>query len=272
MTTRVDLSGTAFSDVDRVGDTDSVVSYLDEASDKFAAAKDASCGLLRLQPGEKVMDIGCGLGNDLLEMAELIGIHGLAVGVDKSESLILEAQQRARARRVLAQFQIADAEHLPWNSNQFDACRADRLLQHVRNPRLVLDEMVRLLKPGGRIVITDRDWGMVALDSSDDRTTRLILDEAASRIRNPWIGRKLHGFFVSAGLEQISVQTHSINTRSFETADILLDLRSVAEHTVKAGHVSFAAKEAWLDDLSIRNRQGSFLATLTLFVVFGVKP
>jgi hypothetical protein len=113
---------------------------------------------------------------------------------------------------------------------------------------------------------------MVALDSSDERTTRLILDEAACRIVNPWIGRRLNGLFVSAGLEQILVQTYCINTRNFEAADILLDLRSVAEHTVDTGHVSREAKEAWLDDLSIRNQRGSFLATLTLFVVFGVKP
>jgi len=102
--------------------------------------------------------------------------------------------------------------------------------------------------------------------------TRLILDEAASRIRNPWVGRRLYGFFVSAGLEQITVQTHCINTTSFETADVLLDLHSVAEHTVNAGKVSLEAKEAWLNDLSIRTQEGSFLATLTLFVVFGVKP
>jgi ubiquinone/menaquinone biosynthesis C-methylase UbiE len=269
---RVDLSGTAFSDVDRIGNTDSFISYLDEAKDKFAGAKSTSCELLRLQPGEKVLDVGCGLGDDLLEMAELVGTHGFAVGVDKSESLIAEARHRARSRGLIAQFQIADAEQLPWDCNHFDACRADRLLQHVRSPKLVLDEMLRVSKPGGRIAITDRDWGMVALDSSDDRTTRLILEEAASRIRNPWIGRRLYGFFVSAGLEQISVQTYCINTRSFETADLLLDLRSVALHTVEAGHVSHEAKEAWLDDLSIRNQQGSFLATLTLFVVFGVKP
>ena len=102
--------------------------------------------------------------------------------------------------------------------------------------------------------------------------TRLILDEAASRIRNPWIGRRLYGFFASAGLEQILVQTHCVNTRSFETADVLLDLRSVAEHTVEAGHLAREAKEAWLGELSIRNQHGNFLASLALFVVFGVKP
>ena len=164
------MSGTAFSDVDRTGNTDSFISYLDEAKDKFARAKSTSCDLLRLQSGEKVLDAGCGLGDDLLEMAELVGIHGFAAGVDKSESLIAEARQRARSRGVIAQLQSADAEHLPWDSNHFDACRADRLLQHVCNPRLVLDEMLRVSKPGGLIVVTDRDWGMVALDSSDDRT------------------------------------------------------------------------------------------------------
>jgi len=224
-----------------------------------------------IHPGEKVLDVGCGLGDDLLGMSVLVGVHGFAVGVDKSESLIAEARQRACSRSGSAQFQVADAEQLPWDSNHFDACRADRLLQHVRNPQLVLDEMLRVLRPGGRIVVTDRDWGMVAIDSADERTTRLILDEAASRICSPWIGRRLFGLFASAGLQQISLQTHCINTSSFETADALLDLATIATHTVEAGHLSREAKEAWLDDLSIRNRRGRFLASLTLFVVFGAK-
>jgi len=56
VTRRVDLSGRAFSDVDRTGDTDFFISYLDKAKEEFARVKSVSCGLLRLQSGEKVLD------------------------------------------------------------------------------------------------------------------------------------------------------------------------------------------------------------------------
>jgi ubiquinone/menaquinone biosynthesis C-methylase UbiE len=71
---------------------------------------------------------------------------------------------------------VCEAEYLPWESNYFDACRADRLLQHVTDLGGALNELCRVLKLGGRLVVVDRDWGMVALDSSDEITTKVVLE------------------------------------------------------------------------------------------------
>ena len=268
---RIDLSGTAFSDVDRTGYASSFIAYLDEAKNQFTRVKSASYSLLRLQPNDKVLDVGCGTGDDVREIAALVGGKGMAVGADKSESMIVEARRRAVGCSLPVQFQVSDAEQLPWESNAFDACRADRLLQHVSDPNRAFQELCRVLKPGGRLVIADRDWGMVALDSSDEGTTRVVLGHAAAAIRNGWIGRRLYGLFRMTGLKEIQVQTHCINISSLETADALLDLRVVAEHATGAGDVSRQAVDSWLRDLSTRDRLGNFLATLTLFVVSGVR-
>jgi ubiquinone/menaquinone biosynthesis C-methylase UbiE len=226
MKARIDLSGTAFSEVDQTGYAASFISYLDEAKNQFGKLKIASYGLLSLQPNERVMDVGCGTGDDVREMAALVGANGMAVGADKSESMILEARRRARGCPLPVQFEVCEAEYLPWESNYFDACRADRLLQHVTDLGGALNELCRVLKLGGRLVVVDRDWGMVALDSSDEITTKVVLDRADASIRNGWIGRKLHGFFKTAGLNDIRVQTRCINMSSFDTADMLLDLGS----------------------------------------------
>ena len=272
MVTKPDLSGTAFGDVDRTGHAAAFISYLDRAQVEFSSVKRTSYALLRLRPGEKVLDVGCGIGEDLLEMSTTVGPQGLAAGLDKSESMIAEARRRTRPPGTSVQFEVGDAEHLPWNCSFFDACRADRLLQHVADPERGLNEMLRVQKPLGRLVITDRDWGLVGLDSSDGDVTPLVLDRAAAGIRNPWMGRILYGLFRRAGLNEIQVQTHCIDLHSFESADALLDLCTVAEHVVEEGKLSRLAVDKWLEDLRIRDQLGSFFATVTLISVFGVKP
>jgi ubiquinone/menaquinone biosynthesis C-methylase UbiE len=269
---RVDLSGRAFSEVDRTGYAASFISYLDKARSQLGQVKSASYLLLGLQPNQRVLDVGCGTGDDVREMAALVAPHGIAVGVDNSELMIVEAQRRADGCGLPVQFRVSEAQQLPWESGYFDACRADRLLQHVPDPGRTFNELVRVVRPGGRLVVVDRDWGMVALDAAEETTTRAVLERASAGIRNGWIGRRLHGFFRAAGLNEIRVQAHCINITSFDIADALLDLRIVAEHAISAGDLPRQVVEAWLDDLLRRDRLGTFFAAVTLFVVVGVKP
>lgn len=93
-----------------------------------------------------------------------------------------------------------------------------------------MNEMLRVLKPGGRVLVVDRDWGMVAVDASDVETTRVVLNRACAGIRNGWMGRGLCRLFKKSGVINAEIQAKSISINSFAVADTLLDLRVVVEH------------------------------------------
>jgi len=271
MTSTTDLSGTAFGNVDAVGDTPQVLSYLDLASACFRDLKRRSYRSLPLRPGASVLDVGCGSGDDARELAALVGSLGRVVGIDSSESLIAEARRRAEGTAPRPEFRVAEACRVDFPADTFDACRADRLFQHLADPRAALSEMVRVCKPGRTVEVVDRDWGLVAVDSDDQAATRIILDRAGSGIRNGWIGRQLPALFHDAGLAHVRAEAHPIALRDFPAADALLDLTIVAGHAANEALLSTEQAAAWLRELQARSQAVRFFAAFVMFIVTGRK-
>jgi ubiquinone/menaquinone biosynthesis C-methylase UbiE len=245
------------------------VSYLQTASIHFQDVKARSYQALGLEPGAVVLDVGCGIGQDAGELTRLVGARGRVVGADYSKEMIAEARRRAKDVSSFPQFVVSEAHSLGFSSNTFDASRADRVLQHLADPRAAFEEMVRVTKAGGTVQIVDRDWGMVAVDADDHAVTRKILDHICAKIRNGWIGRRVPVLFQDSGLQEVRVEAIPITVRDFRVADTLLDLTLVAGHAADEGIVSSEEKRAWLLELQERSDAGRFFAAWVMFIVTG---
>jgi len=122
-----------FSAVDATLDPTELVAYLDEADraplivDLRARIADA----LKLRPGEAVVDVGCGTGTALFELADRVADDGRAVGVDASAEMVAVAVQR---RPSSVEIVCASAMALPFEEGVFDAYRAERVYQHLDEP------------------------------------------------------------------------------------------------------------------------------------------
>src|SRR5262245_20920210 len=138
--------GTGFEDVDRTPDPMAQVSYLDAVAALEGARtyKQHSFTLMRLEPGNTALDLGCGTGDDLRSLAALVGPTGRVVGVDVSETMI--AQARARTAGMPVDCHVGDAYQLDFAAGTFDASRADRVLQHLERPRDAFAELVRVTR------------------------------------------------------------------------------------------------------------------------------
>jgi ubiquinone/menaquinone biosynthesis C-methylase UbiE len=94
--------------------------------------------------GERVLEIGCGTGADLLQFAK----HGaLVTGIDITSEHLKLARERVGNR---AQVLYADATNIPFKAASFDYVYSHGVLHHIDRPRLVVEEIFRLLRPGGR--------------------------------------------------------------------------------------------------------------------------
>jgi SAM-dependent methyltransferase len=109
-----------------------------------------------LNPGDAVLDIGCGAGVDSLVAAHLVGAKGRVVGVDVTPAMV----ERARAslsRLGLANvtFEVGEAEALPFPDNDFDAVISNGVFNLTLDKEKALHEAHRVLKPGGRLMLAD---------------------------------------------------------------------------------------------------------------------
>src|SRR5207302_6698364 len=144
-----------FGRIDQTGDPATFVTFLDAAcaSASFKQYKQHLIRALDVKPCRRILDVGCGTGDDAREMAHLVGSQGRIVGVDNSQAMIGLAQQRAEGTGLAVEFQVADALALPFETASFDGACADRSLMHVPDARQVLAEMVRVTRTGGRIAV-----------------------------------------------------------------------------------------------------------------------
>ena len=104
----------------------------------------------------KILDVGCGFGGTLLTLAENFP-DAQCVGIDMSDPLLELARQAAEAQgleqRVV--FEKADGQEIPYPDDSFDVVISTNVLHHVADPLAMLNEIERVLAPGGMLYIAD---------------------------------------------------------------------------------------------------------------------
>jgi ubiquinone/menaquinone biosynthesis C-methylase UbiE len=264
----------AFTDIDRAADPAGFVRVLDAltAMDFVRAYKRRTFELLGLEPGASVLDLGCGTGDDALELARLVGAGSRVVGVDRSETVIAQAGERAAGMGLPVEYQVADAYELPFPDATFDACRADRVFHHLEHPRRALGELVRVARPGGRVLLFDPDFETAVVDAPDRALTRRLLNSFCDGYRDGWMGRKLPGLFRAAGLAEITVEPVTVLLTDLAQANVVLALEDTVTRAGAEGGAAEAAGADWLDGLRAASEAGRFFAAVTGFMVAGRKP
>ncbi len=228
----------------------------------FAEIKHECDHVLGAGPGRRILDVGCGLGDDSASMAKR---GATVVGVDSSASMVEAARARHGQVEGLS-FEVADGAALPFDGGSFDAGRIDRVLQHIADPAPVIREMARVLKPGGALVAYDNDWETLTVDHPDRALTRTILNAWCDRFPRGWIGRQMVPMFLDAGLVEVEASPRTLILRDLETADRLYCFFATAEGALPPDDAA-----RWSDALRQSAARGRFFSSYTGFLVRGVK-
>ncbi len=139
---------------------------LDYPAELLARVPETSCesfagvanpfSLGALDPGEDVLDVGCGAGMDTLVAAQMVGADGYVTGIDMTADMAAKAR-RSAAEMGLANVTIVDgsAEELPFADAGFDVVISNGVIDLIPDKEAVFSEIARVLRPGGRIQLAD---------------------------------------------------------------------------------------------------------------------
>jgi ubiquinone/menaquinone biosynthesis C-methylase UbiE len=263
---------TQWGALDQAAEPRAFIHYLDTvgALEPIQRIRRQTYDLLQVREGSHILDVGCGLGDDVQALGQRVGVTGRVVGIDCSETMVAEARNRIAELSLAVELHVGDARHLRFAANTFDGCRAVRVFMHLSCPEQALAEIVRVARPGACIVVFDIDWETLAVDAPDRSIARKLLNFHGSGSR--WIGRQLRRLFLEAGLTDIGVFAETLMFTDYAQADLVFQLQETAAQAQAAGIVSSAQANQWLNDLQQAHQTRSFFAAATGFCVSGRKP
>jgi ubiquinone/menaquinone biosynthesis C-methylase UbiE len=188
------------------------------ASAPIAEQRVRTRAALALSPGERGLEVGCGIGFLACEMAREVGAAGRVVALDNSPDVVAAARTRAEREGLAGrlEFVVGDAIRLDFPSAAFDFVVAVQVYLYVAEIERALAEAARVLKPGGRLLIVDTDWDSCVWLTGDRERHRRVLEARLRELGQPHLPPALPALLRRAGLNRVSVEMHPILNLCYE--------------------------------------------------------
>ena len=223
--------------------------------------------LLDLKQGDRVVELGCGLGYDAESFGEAVGDRGIVKAIDSSALMINECSKRTTHKNV--EYLHADANNLPFPDNHFDVCRADRLLVSQKNIPRIFSEAKRVLKPKGRLCITALDFTKITFQPTIEPICNVIVNHWQHLVENPYIGRVVHDLFVQNKYVDIVRLPETFTVNSYDLLKKIVQFEVMLEDLVEAGRIDAQKRDEIINLFKYADNRKEFKWSIGLITVSG---
>src|SRR5262245_38014373 len=236
------------------------------------AQRCATLKVLELSEGERILDIGSGPGLLAYDMAAAVGPRGHACGIDTSEPMLAMSSKRC-AGQPWAEFRQADASQLPYPDGSFDAAVSTQVYEYISDIPAALAELYRVLRPGGRAVIVDTDYGSLVIYTEDEARMARVLAAWNEHFVHADLPRTLSRQLRDAGFalrqrEVIPMFNPEYHANTYSHG--LLGL--MASFVVGRQGVTEEEAAAWAAEFPELGRQGRYFFSLNRYLFAAEKP
>jgi len=213
----------------------------------FARSKARIAEILEPTRADRVLDIGCGTGEDAADLAVP------ALGIERSVVMCREARVRHPDLALVA----GDAAALPIRDAQLDAVRADRVLQHLPDAPAALREWRRVLRPNGRLVCFDPDLTTARVDGVDSNAAAIVLGWRLGTRPGASTVHDLAATLGAAGFGDVQVEPLVLDLTDLDRADGIMGLATWGRAAGAAGLLAGDDARDWSENVRSAARAGT---------------
>jgi len=228
-----------------------------------------------LSPGATAVEIGCGPGALLHDLARCVGPEGKVFGIEPQHTFAATARSRM-SEAGLSNWEVLEVagDHTMLPDGGADACIEHTVLIHLAEcqARNTVREMLRIAKPGARVICADHDADTWTIDHPDrDITRRVIQFNSDQRFADGWRGRQLRRMLSEAGAEDVNVEPYV--HKDCEPDSYLFKLATrISDAALSAQFITAEEHAHWAAGLSALAESGHFFSTINFNICTGAKP
>ena len=226
-------------------------------------------------PGDSVVEIGCGTGALLCDLARSVGPGGRVIGTDVQPAFVQAAIERLSKAGYasISEVKSESAEKLSLGSESANVCFAQTTLVHLPEKilRQALLEMVRVVRKGGKVISVDQDGDTWIIDHPNrDLTRRIVAFNCDHRYADGWTGRRLRRFFREAGLCDAAVYPWTHMDVEAESYLFAMATR-LAKAAAEAGVILMTEHDEWMQQLYATASAGNFFSSINFYTCVGTR-
>lgn len=245
--------------------------YLTDTGDFLKQLKmDSYSSFAEIEQGV-LLDLGCGVGLDVINLATMLGNSVQVIGIDHDPDLIGKARESG-AGLTNVEFLNQEIYQLEFEEGTIFGVRLERVIQHLIRPNDLFREVYRVLRVGHPVVIIETIWNDLNFYTKHSCIEQKIRHYLTNhKVNNGFSGNRLAFDLIENGFKEPELQIYSMVVRSKEEADRYLYLDRILEEMLSIGELSNEEVLTFNNDLILADQMGFFICSINIIIARAVK-
>jgi ubiquinone/menaquinone biosynthesis C-methylase UbiE len=218
-----------------------------------------------------IIDLGCGTGFDVINIAGLVNADVKVVGIDHDPEMINRAEASS-VNMPRAEFILCEADAIPYGDSSIAGMRAERLIQHLEEPEKVIREVFRVLKQGDPFLIIETDWRSLSLyDKNVEIEEKLNQYLTKKKVNNGAAARKLTSYLENNNFRNIQMEIIPFVVKSLKEANEYLWIGHILKEMLEKKYIDQQEYDLFKSSLEEADKNNYFACSINLVVVSCIK-
>jgi ubiquinone/menaquinone biosynthesis C-methylase UbiE len=247
------------------------ISYLEDTSRVLKNFKERSYALFKTIQQGTILDLGCGTGLDVINMADLVSDAVQLVGIDHDPEMLNKARAAAGNKKNV-DFVLSDACPLPYENDSVAGIRSERMIQHLENPNKVFQEIHRILIKNSPLVIMETDWRSLSFYNENHQIEKKINEYLTEvKVKNGMAARNLTSYLENCNFRNIQIDIHPVILRSLKEANDNLWIEKIIEEAAVKNVITQNECNLYKDSLHQADKKNYFVCSINLVITTSIK-